>query len=454
LVAFAVNAIVAATPGYFNHDELLNLDTALSGDASRWTAMLFHRPLFFRPLGDGLQLALLYGFGGVPQVIHTFSVALTVLDAVLLARLLRALGAEERVAQAALVLYALSPLAVFGSGWIGVLYDQIYVAIILVLLHAALREPRRTRAARAAITFAIVVVGMLFKETVVVAPAALALLWWWRRREGRGYAIEIAAALLAIAVVLVPRLPVLFPSSREHFGYAGYSLMPSELPGHLLRYFLFPFFVLARESGAVMVQPLRFEVVVAAVAHVGLVVLLARANWRWAALYVCVYFLAIGPTLLLAKEETQYLYGASVPLTVALAYLLMMGPRVRRVVGAALAALAIAHAVRVQLHFFECGAIQRTLRATFTSWALSRSGRGDHIDQDVVLEAPPSIESVVARRYIVSLGGETDPVSVGGVRLRSIAVIAPRGAAPPGALRLRVFPDGSVAELAAAAETR
>jgi len=233
------------------------------------------------------------------------------------------------------------------------------------------------------------VLGLMSKETALVVPVAIAGLcllvapwrgWWWSLLV-TGLIAGIYLALRLHAMLDVPAEVTL-----RSLGY---------IPGHLPRYWLYPF---------VPDNWMLHDVMSAPAARLGLAGLLSawpllfllRRNWRFALAYLGFYYVFIAPVMIGASSFPNYLYGAALPVAAFFAYVFRRScaPGAsgragtaryaeRGVVRAAalclLAVLAL-HSATLQFHFYEIGARQQRVYAGLAAIVRSYDDRAGNTE--------------------------------------------------------------------------
>jgi protein O-mannosyl-transferase len=136
---------------------------------------------------------------------HLVNVALHVLGAVLLWRLLKRLGV--RCARFAGLLFVVHPIAVESVAWIDELKNTLSLPLLLLALLAYLSydagEPGRPgRGGRYLLSLGCFLLAMLSKSSVVMFPVFLLLHAWWKRGRIRAADLRATAPFFAISLLL------------------------------------------------------------------------------------------------------------------------------------------------------------------------------------------------------------------------------------------------------------
>ncbi|MBA3973500.1 MAG: hypothetical protein C0504_04685 [Candidatus Solibacter sp.] len=241
------------------------------------------------------------------------------------------LGRMEATREAALtaaLLFAISPLATFATGWAGALMDRLYVIFGLAAGWVAVTSERRAGARTAAGICALTVLALFSKETAVVLPAAALLLAWhgWASRacwfSGARAAAVAAATLAPVMAYLAFRWPALEASVSGSASAPGYAVSAGGAIARLEIYLAYPFLRNLTDAGGGGLMPgayLAFGIL----AQVALVwALNAVYGRRAAALYLACYIVPLTPILFIAGMGSHYLYASGAALSTALALLL------------------------------------------------------------------------------------------------------------------------------------
>jgi hypothetical protein len=360
-------------PGYFAHDELVWLARAdvPAWSALSWTPWSDLSPLLFRPLTSNLWLALSYAFQSSPHAMHFVFVALGIANAWLLSRVLIARGVTERTAAAAAIVFALSPFAIYVSGWTATLGDLLTLGFGLVATRAIQRsvaEPRAFAAIADAIAAAtLVALALLSKESAIVLPALL-MFAAPPATPFRRIGWAIAPAAFVVATYLALRLPVLSASASISPAYA-WSL--AHIPARFSEFLLYPFMPPLFEISPTLTRSAP-RIAAAALSVVALLAALAIANRRAPLVWLAAYAAALAPVLVLATSYNQYGYLASAVAVAIVATAWKDAPRAARATFLVLAAIVIVHGLTAIAPFTRIGTIQRNLYADLAA-ALAES---------------------------------------------------------------------------------
>jgi len=253
-VECAVLFVPAAASAFFLFDDYAHLDVARSVPLGE----LFRTPVLglFRPVTIAAFKAqyALFGFAGAPGYAAVCAI-LNLVNAVLLAFVLRAFGENEVVRWLAATFFLVFPPANEAHVWFCCEFDLLAVTgtlVSLLLAASALRGDtgKRRRLLLGALSVGSLFLALLAKESVVAAPLLLAALAVGHRRRP---AIAPPGSLLAAAVFsalplgafLVLRAGIL-PLTRTHYGSTIELFRQAPLLRNLGRYavamFTYPYF--------------------------------------------------------------------------------------------------------------------------------------------------------------------------------------------------------------------
>ena len=417
------NLWLVGTPGYFSHDELEWLSYMRDG-ADPWglgLANVAYSP-FYRPLGTAL-ISLILHLPGQPLIAHAALALVQAGNGVLLFLLLHPWLRARALAAA--VLFSLTPMAAFATGWVAAFFDLSCVGFslaALILARRAWRDGGLGWMFGAAGCFG---AALLCKETALVAAPALAAAAWMDRRVVRRRPLIILAALvgLLLASYLSLRLPVLLRMAGQKSS-GGYAFGGFDAIWHNMRaYLVFPFAPWALEIQNV--DDNRTVLTLGMAAHALLLALLAgRYGWRAPFLYLAVFLLPLVPVLAISKHETQYSYATSLALAAGLvaAY---GGRWLERLLCLGLVGLVIVHCGVVQAQMHRTGACQSAALASLRPIVADLPA-----DAPILIEAPDSTPWYVLVRL---LNGNARYLAKAGIRA-TVSANAP-------AATLRMLPD-------------
>jgi len=360
--AFFLLVTLIAIPGYFSHDELVWLDEIRLGNY--W--VLTHEP-FFRPLG-AVAISAVLRFPLQPFGAHVSSVFLQSLNCCLLYLLVNKFWPDRAIVAA--LLFAVMPGTAFAVGWVGALFDLLFVLFSLVSLGAAISFWRGGHWGLVFLSCIAFAAGLLCKEVAIIVPLAAAVIAGCdhARAEPRRLAVLSIGAVVVILIYALLWLPTLLRIGTGSVGgpewlgdYAFGSI--STVTKNVLALFGFPFTIRTTEIIGYEDQSLGL-ILESTVPHLLLVFLLWCRYGRAASfLYLMAYFLPLLPVLIISKHETQYIYASSIAISVALA--LVWAPRlVYAVPTIALVVILALHGLRIQRYMYITGACQTRVLLT------------------------------------------------------------------------------------------
>ncbi len=359
--------------GYFAHDELVWFARADVASWSRlpWTQWFDLTPLLYRPLTSNLWLALSYMARTSPHAMHFVFVAFGIANAWMLTRILAARGIAERTTAGAALVFALSPYAIYVSGWVATLGDLLTLAFGLLAARAIQRsviEPNIWTASIAAIGSALLVaLALLSKESAIVLPALL-LLVAPPAISYRRLAYAIAPSAVVVAIYLALRLPVLSASAAISPAYAW---SPVHIPARFAEFLLYPFMPPLFEIAPTLAKSAP-RLLAAALCIVALLASLGSCHRRAPIVWLAAYAAALAPVLVLATSYNQYGYLASAVAVAVVAAVWNEAPRAARATCRVLAAIVIIHGFTVMAPFLRIGKVQQNLYADLAT-ALAES---------------------------------------------------------------------------------
>jgi tetratricopeptide (TPR) repeat protein len=174
----------------------------------------------YLPLKFTVVWFLWQAFGANPVAYHLTSIALHVLSALLLWRLLHRLGLRQ--AWVGGLLFAVHPIEVESVAWISELKNTLSLVFLLLTMEAWLSFDQRRRWPSYAGALLLFVAALLCKASVIMWPAVILLYAWWRRgRIGWG---DVAASLPFFAVSLAAGVATVWLQQQRAIGTAVYPL--------------------------------------------------------------------------------------------------------------------------------------------------------------------------------------------------------------------------------------
>ena len=139
----------------------------------------------YLPLKTSVQWVLWQIFGNHPTPFHLASIALHLLSAVLLWRLLERLGMRHGWLGG--LLFAVHPIEVESVAWVSELKNTLSLAILLPAMLAWVSFDEQRRGRDYAWALALFLAALLCKSSVIMLPVVILLYAWWKRgRIGQG----------------------------------------------------------------------------------------------------------------------------------------------------------------------------------------------------------------------------------------------------------------------------
>ncbi|MDA8417556.1 MAG: hypothetical protein M0Z90_00835 [Desulfobacteraceae bacterium] len=334
-VLLAAHLLIVAAPGFFSHDEWNRCDEVSRYGLAKYLHMYFRvcaGPSFahpVRPIGfldEGLNSLFMRR---LPVVPHLFDVTLHAANAILLLLALHAAGMKRQVAWLAALLFALSPLTPMTTGWTAASFDLWYTLFVLASAWVAILIWQQGASLPKLLLLTLFsAAAICSKETAMVLPLALALTaltcaWAGKERiNWQRLAAIVATSAVPVASYLLIRLPALRRSFSGPQKTTYYTPSLSAVPGNLLHYLAYPFFVnvdqvfkIQHHAPQITLALLLIQILLAAA-------LMQRLGVRFGLLYLGGYLLFLLPVLTLQGSYSHYLYASAIPMSVALAALL------------------------------------------------------------------------------------------------------------------------------------
>ena len=406
LLSIVMFSIIIANPGYFNHDELQKLDHVRRyGLIDYWAKYVtvaptqhFGTPV--RPFSFFIQGVLALLMENYPVFVHMIDVLTHAAVAVLLYRLSIQFGCTKTLARSIAFVFIINPLAMLATGWTAALMDRWYLLFGLLALSSAERFilGRKNNIALMMV-FIWASLAILSKETAVVLPGLMLIIFIAEPNtiKCRRYWIATVVWCAPILLFMIYRLPALLAS----FGnpqVTAYNASISNIPEGVLVYLSYPFLPFLNEAVNWVFIPTSL-VYVAAGAHVLLSLCLVRiAGYKTIIFYWFFYFLFIFPVLIIPNKSAHYLYGSSLVLSVATAFLLHQSWDRRficKAVGVVSFSILSLHSIMLQLYVYSIGACMNRVLIS-TEAAYLANGRPYAIDFQA---EPGSLDYILYRTY-------------------------------------------------------
>lgn len=192
-------------------------NSALRAPGGWWEPWVRPQGMDYFPLKGSLQWLEWHLWGAQPLGYHLVNLGLHVASALLVWRLLGALGA--RCAFLGGLLFAVHPLAVESVAWISEFKNTVSLPPLLLASIAFVEYDRSGRRAAKLRSLLWFVASLACKTSTVMFPLVLILFCWWRRGRVRGRDLRSAAPFLAAALAF-GAATVWFQSTRA-IGIAG-----------------------------------------------------------------------------------------------------------------------------------------------------------------------------------------------------------------------------------------
>lgn len=256
--------------------------------------------------------------------------------------------------------FILNPLTVLATGWSAALMDQLYVTFGLIVLLLAVRYILDET--KGIFFLGLIAVGGIFsvlsKETGIIFPASLLLLAAlfpgqlvsrWRR-------LLLVFSSWSAPIILY----LLFRISAIESSFAGgaadpYAASVLNFGRNIFIYWIYPFHPYITEAINWVIQA-TWSVVLSFFIHTLLVLILWLCyGFRYAAVYVSSYFLFLTPVLFLHKQGSHYMYASGLPLSIALALLVVNKSKLIKLFSLLGAIFLIWHAFVFQKFIYETG---------------------------------------------------------------------------------------------------
>ena len=330
----AAHLLIVAAPGFFSHDEWNRCDEVSRYGLARYLHMYFRvcaGPSFaqpIRPIGfldEGINSLFMRR---LPVVPHLFDVTLHAANAVLLLLTLRAAGMRPRVACLTSLLFALSPLTPMTTGWTAASFDLWYTLFMLASAWVAMRIWQQGASLPKLLLLTLFsAAAICSKETAMVLPLALALTAFtcaWAGKESINWQRLVAivtTSAVPVASYLLIRLPALLRSFSGPQKTIYYTPSLSAVPGNLLRYLAYPFFVNVDEVFKIQHHAPQVTIALLLIQLLLTAVLMRRLGVRFGLVYLGGYLLFLLPVMTLQGSSSHYLYASAIPMSVALAAL-------------------------------------------------------------------------------------------------------------------------------------
>lgn len=400
-VAMSFLFLLASNPGYFNHDELQRADYVkqsgllqhLIDQLGLYQGDTFGTPL--RPLGFLILGGLAYFMDSYPSVVHVFAILVHVTVAFVFFSIMTQFRVADRLALLVAIMFVVNPLSMLATGWTAAVMDQWYLLFGLLTLLFADRYVRKSQSiGNVAGVFLFSALAVLTKETAIILPGLLIVLWAAEPRlvKQKGFWIALSAWVAPVALYLAYRLPAIATSLGSP-AVVAYKPSLVNVPENIAVYFSYPFLFSLGEignwvfvDGGYIAFFFCFHLVL-----VALIYSLFGARLTFA--YIALYFMLLGPVLLLPGKGGHYMYGSSLVLSAGITCVCYYGwskhlaYRLFSVLGIALLVL---HSIVLQKFIYGIGFCMDRAMTTAASVYLS-NGRPAGLDFQAEPGAPKHI---------------------------------------------------------------
>ena len=426
-VTLLASYLIAANPGFYNHDEWQRLDAINAHGLWNYIkdyGQLRAGPTFgfpVRPLGfvqQGLSAIFMQDF---PVIAHSIDILIHALAVITLWRLLLECSVEPPRAVLAAALFAISPLTVYSTAWVGASFDRWYTLFSMLAAIGYVRCLTKGYSWKSGLLILIACsCAMLSKETSLMTPVMLAGLYLFLRLTGN-IRPSLFAAVPGLALAALPVIAFLWirmPALQASFS-AGASGPYAPSSGNLLRnslaYFAQPFLVGSSDlfSAAAFIPKWRWAIAVAI--HLALwVTLFVRHGWKSATFYLFGYFVFLVPVLSIPILAAHYLYASAVVFSIGLVFSLLPPSKILsfKHVSAlvAVTGILLLHTVDMERQFYLHGMCERRFLETLDSHL--PTGRTAMAQPVVSVLVAPGAPAYVARQATFGrppYSGETGP---------------------------------------------
>lgn len=380
--------LLVANPGYYSHDELQKLDhvsrLGLADYLSHYVVLA--RPESFgvpvRPFSFLIQGVLALFMQDYPVFVHLFDVLTHALVATLLYALVLRYTQHRPAALLSALVFAVNPMTIIATGWSAALMDRWYILFGLAAFLYADTYVRRMTDRRGGwsllAVFLLGTLAVLSKETALVLPASMLLmLVRFPNLNVKRWIVATTVWALPVVLFFLYRLSSLLTSFKNP-ELGAYQASVANVPWNLYVYFAYPFVVTITEANnwIFLSNP---ALIIAIVLHVTVV---AFISFRWGilsgAVYLALYFMFLFPVLFIPIKGAHYLYGSSLVLSVAIAYLLMEFGKLRRwwqlCLGALLIIALALHTIILEGFVYSIGSCMNSALIGMQSAYLSHKG--------------------------------------------------------------------------------
>ena len=376
LVSIIAVAVLIAIPGYYSNDELVFLSptaTFLSPTGgmntpaavvNRCVQLAFnldclHHSRFFRPIGGYILTKIMRG-NPYPFWPHLLMGVLHSINAVLLYVLLK--RSSRNLALLTAIIFAASPLALYTVAWVAAIYDILMTMAGLAMALAICSHVRSGSKHSLLLVALFTSLGLLSKETALVFPAVALLTIYLSSLSvpPKRATLTLAAVILPWITYLAVRLKPLMQAAASSPG--GYKTdIGSNVIKNMAAYAEFPFAFNLAEITNVTLLPNIFALL-SALAFFFVFGLSWLASDKLKAIaFIGLWIAPLLPVLVITKFETQYLYGAAVGFSMALAVCLLAKNKWIKFSAILFITILAVHSFTIEKSMYKTGQCQTSL---------------------------------------------------------------------------------------------
>lgn len=374
-------------PGYFSHDELQWAVWSGVSDFSKlpWLSWVDYQAYQYRPITFNLWLVVSYFLFDLPYLFHTFLVFWGALNAFLLFHIARRLQLSSLMAFGAVMVFVMSPFAMYVHGWVGTMADMLVMSCILAMILITMCRPAFSLVLIS--VFLLTCVALLSKESAVAIPAIFSVIWWFSSYKKQWLVATLVAGVMTV-IYLTLRLPVLMQQPEQ----THYTLSYLSPPIRWLEYQLY--WVMPNLGEPVALLDLGWKKIVLFAGIIGVFwFVLWQTHRKLALLFLLGSLATLSPVLPIASSSAQYgyLFAAWSVVVVALAWKYASVWRKRFFV--LMTCLSVLHGLVIVLMMHHVGQIQ----AVFSP-ALAEVFVNHRSDEPVLLGFSPRARQWIFRR--------------------------------------------------------
>jgi hypothetical protein len=411
LVCFsiALSLFLIANPGFYNHDELKQIDNILQKGLGQYLKTHVSltagsdfafavRPVAY--LVEGIASFYLHKY---PFLMHLLDVLMHGTVACLLFVTTLRLGGNRNLAWAGALIFLINPLVTYSVGWSGALMDRLYILFGLIALFAAHKYiSGKSGNFMLVCVFVASSFAMLSKETAIILPATLLIIYYFFGAfpENRNRLwLAMGAWSMPVILLILYRFEALVGSFAGNAAAPTYSAGLANIPMGLCTYFVYPFVPFFTEAHTWSLHSAA-SIGIAVACHLGLLSFLWRIfSFRVLVAYLIGYTLFLLPVLFLPFPCSHYLYGSGIAFSLALGALLIFNPErsgiFSTIFSIALLLLSLFHALYNHYYLYQIGVCMNRLSTTMESAYLSE-GKPD----SMTFFAEPGAPAHVLARFV------------------------------------------------------